>query len=162
MSWVLIIIVALASGLLLHGLQIPGGALLGALIGSATVSTLLEANLRLPRAATVLILTGVGLMIGTELDRERIRALRSHVVPAVLSALALVSAGLVAAVLLGRLGIAPEAAFLATSPGGLSVLVAVATEQGRGEAGVTIYHTIRLLIILGLIPLLLRQRARHG
>jgi uncharacterized membrane protein AbrB (regulator of aidB expression) len=42
------------------------------------------------------------------------------------------------------------------------VLVAVATEQGRGEAGVTTYHTIRLLIILGLIPFLLRRRAKDG
>lgn len=157
MAWLLTIVTAIAAGLALHRLRVPGGALLGALIGSATVVVLLDAGLRLPSTAAFLILASVGTLVGTELDRDRVRALRSSVVPAVASGLTLVAVGLGSAVLLIRLGIAPESVFLATSPGGLSVLVAVATEQDRGEAGVTVFHTVRMVLILMLVPLLLRR-----
>jgi membrane AbrB-like protein len=157
MAWLATIAVAIVCGLALHRLRVPGGALLGSLIGTAVMTGLVGNGLRLPATAAFLILASVGTLVGTELDRERVRALRGYILPAVLSGLVLVGIGLGSAVLLMRAGIAPESVFLATSPGGLSVLVAVATEQGRGEAGVTVFHTVRLLLILALMPFLLRR-----
>jgi membrane AbrB-like protein len=157
MAWLVTIAVAVVCGLALHRLRVPGGALLGSLIGTAVMTGLVGNGLRLPATAAFLILASVGTLVGTELDRERVRALRGYILPAVLSGLVLVGIGLGSAVLLMRAGIAPESVFLATSPGGLSVLVAVATEQGRGEAGVTVFHTVRLLLILALMPFLLRR-----
>lgn len=157
MSWVVTIGVAVVCGLALHRIKLPGGALLGSLLGTAAVTGLLDTGIRLPRTAAFLILAAVGTLVGTELDRERVRNLRAYIVPAIASGLVLVAIGLGSAVALMRAGIAPESVFLATSPGGLSVLVAVATEQGRGEAGVTVFHTVRLLIILAIMPFLLRR-----
>ena len=157
MAWLATIAVAIVCGLALHRLRVPGGALLGSLIGTAVMTGLVGNGLRLPATAAFLILASVGTLVGTELDRERVRALRGYIHPAVLSGLVLGGNGLGSAVLLMRAGIAPESVFLATSPGGLSVLVAVATEQGRGEAGVTVFHTVRLLLILALMPFLLRR-----
>lgn len=161
MAWLVTIGVAVACGLGLHRLRVPGGALLGSLVGTAAVTGLLETGIRLPATGAFLILAAVGTLVGTELDRERVRALRAYIVPAILSGLALVTIGLIAAVLLTGAGIAPESVFLATSPGGLSVLVAVATEQARGEAGVTVFHTVRLLLILALMPIVLRRLERR-
>ena len=66
--------------------------------------------------------------------------------------------GLVIAVVLRSTGLAPEGVILATSPGALSAMAGVASEQGNGVP-VAIFHTVRVVLVLISLPLLLRLSA---
>jgi uncharacterized membrane protein AbrB (regulator of aidB expression) len=77
------------------------------------------------------------------------------VMPAVASAAVMIAAGIGIAVAMKALGVEPPAAVLATSPGALSVLTTTAIEIRTGEVEVALFHTVRLVLVVLLAPVLL-------
>lgn len=153
---------AIVGGVLFDRIRVPGGLLVGAMVGSAAVTLGWTDPAEVPPVAMAVFVGAVGILMGTMVTRERLRALAPLAVPALLSAAGLVVAGLAIATLLEAVGLAPPAAVLATSPGALSVLIAAASEAGRGEAQVALFHVVRLVMVIVTIPLTTRFLPPRG
>jgi membrane AbrB-like protein len=148
--------VATAAGVVFARLRVPGGTIIGAMLGAAAVSVIAGgAQVTVPRPVVTAAYVIIGSVIGSGITRDALRDVGAFAVPAVLSALLIIAAGLVIALVLRWLGMAPTGVILATSPGALSATTAVAAEQGVGVP-VAVFHTVRVVLVLTSLPLLLR------
>jgi uncharacterized protein len=156
MSLVLLLVAASAVGLLFQRFGVPGGLIVGSMIGAATYSLIRggpEVVVPGPlRTASFLVL---GAAIGAGVTRGVLVSLRSVLLPAVLAAVLIIVAGIGIAYLLRALHLAPPADVLATSPGALSAIAAAAAERGTGAAEVALFHTVRIVLVLLSLPGLL-------
>lgn len=163
MSLALLLAAATAAGLLLQRLGVPGGLVIGGMVGAAGYSLVRGgAEVAVPgplRAAAFLVL---GASIGAPVTREVVMGLRGVLLPAVLAAVLIILAGVGIAYLLLALGLAPPSAVLATSPGALSAVSAAAAERGTGAAEVAIFHTVRVFLVLLSLPGLLALLPDEG
>ncbi len=156
MRIVLTLAAAAVFGYLFARWRVPGGMIIGAMLGAAAFSVAAGgAEIALPRPLVSGAYVVIGTLIGAGVTRDTLGHLRHFAVPAVLSAVVIIGCGLSIALLLRSLGLAPEGVILATSPGALSATTAVASEQGTGVA-VAVFHTVRVVLVLGSLPLLLR------
>lgn len=140
-------------GYLARRLRVPGGAIVGALVATAAIS-LRFGEISVPGAFRVVLFMGVGTMIGSRVDRASVRALPGVALQAILAGVLLVLAGLGIALLLQWWEMAPEGVVLATSPGALSVLAAAALENGFDAPTISLFHIVRIVLILVTLPLL--------
>ena len=156
MDVVVALAAAIAGGLLLNQLNVPGGpsssgAMLGAAI--ATAGANLSPDIPAPLEGAAFI--GVGAAIGVLVTRDTLGDARSALVPGLIAAVLIIGAGIAVAFLLRWLGMAPASEFLATSPGGISALSAIAAEQKTGAVEVAVFHLIRVILVLVSIPALI-------
>ena len=162
MDVVLSLAAAAAGGLVLQRLNVPGGLIIGAMLGAAimTVGADFEAELPGPlRSASFIV---VGAAIGVLVTRGTLDAVRSAIVPALLAGVLIIAAGLAIAFLLRALGMAPPNAVLATSPGGITAISAIAADQRDGAVEVSIFHLVRVVLVLLSIPALIQFLARSS
>jgi membrane AbrB-like protein len=156
MTLVLLLAAAAAVGLLFDRLGVPGGLIVGSMVGAAAVSLVRggeEVPVPEPLLTGAYLLLGAG--IGATVTRGVLVSLRASLLPAVLSAVLIILAGVAIAAVLGALGIAPPGAVLATSPGALTAISAAAAERGTGAAEVALFHTVRIVLVLLTLPALL-------
>ena len=74
--------------------------------------------------------------------------------PALISGLLIIGAGVGIAYLLRVLNMSPDADLLATSPGALNVLSGVAVDQGRNAVHVAFFHLVRIVMVILSLALL--------
>ncbi|CAN5618456.1 MAG: AbrB family transcriptional regulator [Actinomycetota bacterium] len=146
---------ATACGLALQALHIPGGLIFGALIGAAAVSLVTGESVAVPSAVRSAAFIVIGATIGVTVTRSALTTLRPVLLPALLAAVLLILAGLGIAYLLRVLGLAPPGDVLATSPGALSVITAIAAEQGVGAVQVATFHLVRVILVLVSLPVVI-------
>jgi membrane AbrB-like protein len=161
---ILLLLSATIGGLVLARLGVPGGLVIGGLIGAAAYQLIRGggAPVEVPgplRTAAFLVL---GAAIGSTITRDTVSGLRGVLLPAVLAAVLIIGAGVVIALGLRVVGIAPPGDVLATSPGALSAIAAVAAERGTGPAEVALFHTVRVVLVLLSLPLLLTLLPEPG
>lgn len=146
---------ATAGGLLLAQTGVGGTLVLGATVGAALV-TLASARPRpVPDWLLISVSVGVGWLVGALVTPETVAAMGTAVVPAVLAAALLMTAGIGVSLLLRVIGRAPPGDVLATSPGAMEALAAAAVERGTGPLEVALFHTVRVLTVILSLPLLL-------
>jgi membrane AbrB-like protein len=138
-------------------LGIPGGLMLGSLVGAAAVTLGRDISIHIPdflnQGAQVLI----GTAIGVQITRSSLGSLGWSLLPALLSAVLIIGAGVAIAYLLRALHIAPPGDLLATSPGALSVVSSLALERGMDAAHIAMFHLVRVVLVLATLPLLARM-----
>ena len=157
MSLVLLLAAAAVGGLVLDRLDVPGGLIVGAMIGAAVVSIARgDSEIVVPSALQAGAFVVLGAVIGASVTRGTLVDLRGQLVPAVLAAVVLIGVGIAIAVVLRLTGVAPPSVVLATSPGALSAMSAAAADQGVGAAEVALFQTVRVVLVLLSLPLLLR------
>ncbi len=150
------LIAGAAVGLLLERLGVPGGLILGSMLGAATVNVIGSgAPPGLPAPLVTVTYLVLGTSIGVTVTREVLAQLRTVAAGATISAVVFIVFGLVLAAGLRWLGLAPDGIVLATSPGALSVMSAAGAELGVG-AQVAVFHTVRVVLVMFSLPLLLR------
>ncbi|MGI9659368.1 MAG: AbrB family transcriptional regulator [Gaiellaceae bacterium] len=158
------VVVALAAavigGLVLKQLNVPGGLIIGAMLGAAIVTAGANLDADLPAPVEGAAFIGVGAAIGVLVTRDTLGAARSALVPGLIAAVLIIAAGLAIAFLLRSVGMAPPSEFLATSPGGISAIAAIAAEQKTGAVEVAVFHLIRVVLVLVSIPALIHFLAR--
>jgi uncharacterized protein len=163
MKLILLLAAATAGGLVLQRLDLPGGLVVGSMVGAAGYSLLQGGEqVSIPgplRTAAFLVL---GAAIGATVTRATVASLGGILLPAVLSAALIILAGVAIAYLLQTLGVAPPGAVLATSPGALSALSAAAADRGVGAAEVALFHTVRVVLVLLSLPALLTLLPAEG
>ena len=142
-------------------LRIPGGMMLGALIGSAVLHGADIVSVSLPAFLALPSLVLLGVIIGSRLNGISARGFGKLLLPSLgCFALSLIGTGLagVAAVLLVDLP-APNVA-LAYAPGALEALTVLAFQFDIDPAYVAAHHVVRFFAIAMVVPLLARRVSR--
>ncbi|MDP8969055.1 MAG: AbrB family transcriptional regulator [Actinomycetota bacterium] len=162
MQLVVTLAAATVGGLALERLHVPGGLIFGSMTGAAVV-TLARGDVgALPgplRSAAFIVL---GAAIGIGMTRSTVASLRSLLAPALLSAALIILAGLGIAYLLRLVGLAPPGDVLATSPGALSVVSALAVQEGLGAVEVALFHLVRVVMVILSLPVVVHLLTRPG
>lgn len=156
---VLTFVLAQGLGFLASRIRIPGFGIIVPMFGTATVAVWFGAA-PAPFWARFVILVLMGTIIGAQLDRESLLSLRRILGGATIAAVAIIVLGVVTALLLRRIGLAPHGDLLATSPGALSAMTAAALENDFDAPTVAVFHITRILLIVVSIPLLVRSMER--
>jgi membrane AbrB-like protein len=151
----LALLCAAAGGLTAQHLNVPGGLIMGALVGAAAVGLVANTGAELPRPFIGAAQIALGAGIGLQVTRKNVTELGAMVLPGILSGALIIGAGLGIAYLLRVLHIAPDGDVLATSPGALNVLSGIALEQGVGAVQVAFFHLIRIVMVILSLPLLI-------
>tara|TARA_B100000686_G_C16627069_1_gene882469 strand:- start:170 stop:664 length:495 start_codon:yes stop_codon:yes gene_type:complete len=151
---------AVMGGLILNYLKVPGGLIIGAMLGAAIVTSSANLEVNFPSKLEGAAFIGVGASIGVLVTRDTLSSAKSALIPGLIAALLLIGAGLLIAFFLRYVGMAPPSEFLATSPGGISAVSAIAAEQKTGAVEVAVFHLIRVIIVLISIPVFIYFLAR--
>jgi membrane AbrB-like protein len=148
-----LMLAATVGGLILRRLGVPGGLPLGAMLGAAAYTLTRDAGVVLPSVVQDGALVVLGAVVGATVTRSMLGDLKALLVPALIAAVLIVTAGIAVALLLRWFGAAPPDDVLATSPGALSAVLAIAVDRGVAPAQVALFHTVRLLVVMGTLPL---------
>ncbi|ADB51825.1 AbrB family transcriptional regulator [Conexibacter woesei] len=165
-DWAATVAIALAGAAAGRLVRLPAGVLLGPLLLAAGLTLALpDGSFAVPPLLREAAFAAIGLQVGLRFTVETIRRLGRLLVPVVLSVVALVVAcfGL-AVVLHATTHVTLLDAYLATTPGGLYVVLAAAVGTGADTTFVVAVQGLRLLVMVLLAPfavrLLLGDRAR--
>lgn len=155
MTLCIILCAAAAGGVLFHVCGIPGGMIVGAIAGVILVKCLGDLPpVAFPRPLQCVVYILLGAMVGNMFDASMFAAVRDTW-PALLASTVLVlAAGMgaaVIAVLWGKLD--PTSAYLATSPGGLNVIMGLAADMSPSGPVILTYQMVRLYAIVFTVPL---------
>ena len=165
------VLVALAAGIagwwLARKVRLPVPALLGPMLAAATLSVVLPRSPAHVPAALLNVAFGlVGLDVGLRFTGELLRQLRALLRTILLSiALLLASSFLLALLFCGLTGVALLDGYLATTPGGITVVAAAAYGTGANTALVMAIQMLRVVLMLLATPALVRLAtgvSRHG
>ncbi len=141
-------------------LPVPTAALLGALVVAALLATTeVLGPVSVPRWSQWLGFLVIGVQVGLRFTQESLRAI-ARMLPAVLGLvllLVLLCAGL-GVILAATTEVDPLTAYLATTPGGLFAVLALAADAGSDVTYVLALQLFRLLVILALLPFVARVR----
>jgi membrane AbrB-like protein len=157
-NWLLTPAIAGAAGWAAVRARMPAGALLGPMIvaGAITLSGLDESLVTPPllREAAFAV---IGLQVGLRFTIATLRQVGRLLIPVLLSILFLLVAcfGL-AAVLAATTSVTLEDAYLATTPGGLYAVLAVAFGAGANTTFIVAVQGLRVLVMVLLAPLAVR------
>jgi membrane AbrB-like protein len=161
-DWLLTAVIAPAAALLARRTHVPAGALLGPMIVAGAV-TLSGTDFTVPPVARELAFALIGLQVGLRFTLSTIRLLGRLFAP-VLIALAglLIGCAGLAVLLHLTTDVTFEDAYLATTPGGLYAVLAVAFGAGANTTFILAVQALRLLVAVLLAPLAVRRLARAG
>lgn len=158
MDRVLVIVVAgVIGGLLAKKIGLPGGPVVGAMLGSGLLAVVLPGRFIIPDQVATAVQIMLGVTLGMTFDRSSL-AMLSRVLPfAVLSTMALLGCALLMAWLAQRSGTIDFAtALFGFSPGGMSGMSLLAQTEGLQTDIVALLHTVRIFTLFLLVPLLSR------
>ncbi|WP_112181114.1 MULTISPECIES: AbrB family transcriptional regulator [Paraliobacillus] len=146
-------LVGVIIGLLFTWLHVPLPWILGPLIGIFAVQTVTRIEVQASLPLRKVSFTIMGIQIGTTFTATTFTDVMPYIIPYGLFTLLLIAISLIAAYLLSKwLPIDPITSMLGSIPGGLSAIIAL-SESVKGNTGlVTIFHTIRLLSVLLIVP----------
>ena len=144
-------------GWLAWRLQLPGGAVVGAMLATALFNFTQPVRTTLPVGLEIPIQVAVGVMIGLSADRALLPMLRNVLPLALLWAVGFLLFGFGMAALAVCMGWLDAAtALFGFTPGGISVMSLVAAEEGGQFAVVATMHFVRVGTILLAAPLIVR------
>jgi membrane AbrB-like protein len=158
MRIVITLLAALAGAYVFERLRVPAGSLLGAAVVVAAVNLMGDIDVpALPSSIRFVAFAVLGWMVGQSIDRDSLSELQSSlVVVAVSVGVLVVVGGLLALVLTRWGGVDQGTAYLATSPGALSQMVALSEEARADTLLVVTVHTARLVAVILVSPVITR------
>jgi membrane AbrB-like protein len=154
-QWVvsLYLVVGLVSGWIGARLKIPAGAMIGAMAGVIICKFLVHNQGAMPKSFSFVVQMLLGVMVASTFHPDMLKTLRSVVIPVVISSVVLIGAGGIVAVIFYRLNLlGASTAYIATSPGAMSALVAMSLDGNASPVVVTCFHFFRLVFILLTAP----------
>jgi len=143
----------LALGLLFHLLGLPGGGVVGAMLGAGLYQLLAPEPAPLPKGLDLLVQVLAGILIGLGF-RKNLLPLAALSAPVFLgTALAL---GLPVSRLSRLTGLPLKTLLFALAPGGITGMGPLSQAEGGNPALVGVFHTVRVFLLFLLVPLLAR------
>jgi membrane AbrB-like protein len=161
-GWALSALVAAAGAVAAVRLRVPAGLLLGPMVlaGALTLSGVTDA-LAVPPLLRETAFAVIGLQVGLGFTVDTVRQIGDLLVPVVAALAALLAACFGLAALLTA--VAPVSlldAYLATTPGGLYAVVAIAFGSGADSTFIVAVQGLRLLVMVLLAPLVVGRLTR--
>lgn len=145
----------IALGLVFWRLGLPGGPVVGAMIGTAAYQLFAPVKAITPNGMDLLVQLAAGILIGLSFNRELLHIAQQALPWAVGAALALIGLGAGLAWILDRYtGIGLVTALFGLAPGGVTGMGVLAQAEGGKPALVGVFHTVRILLTYLLVPLL--------
>ncbi len=156
MSRVLTIIICGAGGgLLAKRLGVPGGAVVGAMLGSGLAAVAVPGSFSMPEWCSSVVQIMLGISLGITFDRSFIELCGQILPLAIFSTLVLLAVSLGLALLAARLGLVDFAtALFGFSPGGMSGMSLLAQAEGYRTSVVAFFHTVRIFTLFLVVPVL--------
>ncbi|MYL48537.1 AbrB family transcriptional regulator [Halobacillus litoralis] len=146
-------LIALPGGLLFDFLNIPIPWILGPVVFVvfAKYFTTLESD-TVPVAKNIAFVL-LGVQIGLTFSAETFRSIGPYLFPYTILTSAMIALSLLAGLYIATFGTVDKTtALVGSSPGGLSAMIAVSESMKGNSALVTIFHTLRLISVLFIIP----------
>ncbi|MGB3759832.1 MAG: AbrB family transcriptional regulator [Rivularia sp. (in: cyanobacteria)] len=145
--------VGIIAGLVFNWLQIPVGWLLGSMIGGIVYSAIQGNPQPLPKIFITVGKAFVALYTAARFSWDTINVAATYAVPLLLCVLISGALSLFHGYLLSRLsGIDRVTGLVAFIPGAASSIVPIAEEMGADAVAVAVFQSIRLLMVVLLIP----------
>ncbi|HWK28665.1 MAG TPA: AbrB family transcriptional regulator [Solirubrobacter sp.] len=164
-DWLLTAALAPAGALLARRVRLPAGTLLGPLLAAGAL-TLAGVTFAVPPVARELAFALIGLQVGLRFTTGTVRLLGRLLVPVLIALAALLGGCAALAVPLHLTAdVSLRDAYLATTPGGLYAVLAVAFGAGANTTFILAVQSLRLLVAVLLAPLAVRAaygRTRPG
>jgi uncharacterized protein len=154
---VVILVSGVVGGLLAKKIGLPGGPVVGAMLGAGCMAVAIPGRFIIPDQVATTVQIMLGITLGMTFDRSS-QALLSRLLPlAVFSTLALLICALLMAWLAQRSGVVDFAtALFGFSPGGMSGMSLLAQTEGLQIDIVALLHTVRIFTLFLVVPLLSR------
>lgn len=153
--------VAALSGYIMMKLKVPGGMMVGAIVGVATLS-ILTGQAYMPSAAKVSAQIAAGAFIGCSVEKSDIIRLRYILKPAAIMMTAMLILNIVVGFII--CAVSPLdllTALMCAVPGGMSDIPLIAADMGADAAKVTVMQFVRMVIGIGVFPSLIAEFDRR-
>jgi len=153
----LVILAGSGGGLLAQRMHFPGGAIVGAMLGSGLAAIIIPGRFVIPSHISTLIQITLGITLGMSFDRSSLELIPKIIPLAMVSTFVLVILTIFMAYVAQRLGIVDSAtALFGLSPGGMSGMSLMAQSEGYRTDIVAMLHTFRIFTLFLVVPLLSR------
>lgn len=155
----LTILCSVLIGLLLDHLHVPGGMMIGAVIGACMLETG-TGIASMPSAAKTFAQIIAGAFIGSGIRREDVSAMRHIVKPALILLPCLLGVNIAAGYFVYRVSSMDLlTAFICCAPGGMSDMPMIAADLGADPSIVVVLQFVRMTMGIGVFPLMIRTVA---
>ena len=148
-------------GLLAWKINFPGGAAVGAMLGSGMYN-LIATNIRfdMPVPLEIAAQIAVGVVVGSTFSHELLQSGISVFVWGLIGAFTYLLVGLTLAWISSRLGYLNfGTALFSFSPGGFTGMSILANAEGADPAKVSLIHFTRVVLLFIIVPLMVRLLA---
>ena len=158
----LTLLCAAAVGLLLKKANMPGGMMVGAVIGACLlgVST---GQACMPAAGKTIAQIIAGAFIGAGIKRQDIYEMRLIAKPALILFPCLLLTNIITGILIWKTGAMDlTTAMMSATPGGLSDIPMIAADMGADPSMVLVLQFVRMVMGIGAFPLMIRIATADG
>ena len=139
-------------GFLFNVLKIPGGCMLGAVVGSMLVKLLGFSSLTMPGFFYNAAQIALGICVGAMLSTDLLMQIKSQIPVMILSTAILLAAGLFSAIVVKHMtDMDVISSILSTSPGGLNAVIGMADHSSHLPQ-IMAFQMIRLYTVILLVP----------
>ncbi|MEG0853249.1 MAG: AbrB family transcriptional regulator [Angelakisella sp.] len=157
MWWQLILTLSVAcfAGYILFRLKLPGGMMVGAIVGVAMLS-IFTGNAYMPSSAKVAAQIAAGAFIGCSVEKSDIVRLRHILRPALILLGGMLGLNIIAGFII--YAVSPLdllTAMMCAVPGGMSDIPLIAADMGADAAKVTVLQFVRMVMGIGFFPTLI-------
>ena len=151
---------AFAVGWLLNRWKMPGGMMIGAVIGACILSVT-TGQAYMPSAGKTIAQIIAGAFIGAGIKKEDIYEMRKILKPALILFPCLMIANLITGSLIWKTGAMDlTTAMMCAVPGGLSDIPMIAADMGADPSVVLVLQFVRMVTGIGVFPLMIRLATR--
>ena len=148
----LTLLASLAGGMLFLKLKVPGGVLVGGIIGT-TILSMTSGMAEMPYTARLIAQIIAGAFIGSSVDREDLAKMKTIYKPFLIVIASLLVVNLTAGTLVYKFGPLDRlTSFMCCVPGGMSDTPLIASELGAQMPPVVIMQFVRMVVGIGVFP----------
>jgi len=153
---ILTLLCAFAIGYLLDRLRVPGGMMIGAVIGACLLGVTTGQS-HMPGPAKTIAQIIAGAFIGSGITREDVREMKTVVRPALILIPCLLALNIVSGLMIYHVSeLDMMTALMCCVPGGISDIPMIAADMGADPSVVVTFQFIRLVVGIGVFPLMIR------
>ena len=149
---VMLVVSGAVVGCLFKYFNIPGGCMLGAVVGSMCVKLFGLADIQMPSLFYNAAQLCIGICVGSMLSLDLLSTMKDQIPVMILSTFILLAAGLGAAFVVRHMtDIDVIGSILATSPGGLNAVIGMA-DADEHLPKIMAFQMMRLYVVILLVP----------
>lgn len=155
--YLLVCIAGVAGAFLTLRISMPGGAVVGSMLGSGIMALMMPEGVALSPRFALGLQVMLGISLGMTFDRSFL-SLGPQVLPlAIVSTLVLLTITICMALLASQLGLVDfGTALFGFSPGGMTGMAILAKTEGYQPSVVAFLHMVRIFTLFIMVPLLVR------